>query len=108
MQVEVKLEKSTFDDLAEMSIPLSGETANDVIVRLIGLSKTPQSRTKRKTKKIGRAIKSLIRQGCTNQTIFDIVTIDFPTTRIKTPGEISHYRSVMKKEARDKRRKKKR
>jgi hypothetical protein len=50
----------------------------------------------------------MIRKGATNQAIFDVVTIDFPNTRIKTPGEISHYRSVMKKEARDKRRNKKR
>ena len=106
MQVEVMIEKSTFDDLAEMSDLLSGETANDVIVRLIELSKTPKSR--KRPKKIGRAIKSLIRQGRTNEAIFDIVLGDFPTTRIKTPGEISHYRSVMKKEARDKRKAKKR
>jgi hypothetical protein len=106
MPVELQVEQSTYYLLKEHAEPF--ETLDQLLVRLIKPSRGRRVTPIYKGPKIGRAIKSMIRKGATNQAIFDVVTIDFPNTRIKTPGEISHYRSVMKKEARDKRKAKKR
>ena len=100
MEIEIKIQRATYNKLHEYSQPF--ETLDQVLERVLKAIKKPKTRA-RGGRKIGRVIRGLIRQQYTNDEIFSQVVSEFPGTRIKTPKAIASYRSQMKKEARDKR-----